>query len=171
MMAPMPATWDAPAPASVEKVHDLHDQAQRPRPPAPWRAAFGRYLGWPTLGLVCALGMVALGFQTRASWESHRDWVVPVTVPLLALGGLALAYLVWRRQWLALGPGATLLLAVLALTAANIWRGAATDGDDTARDVMSILAGVGLGLTVAALFGGLVWAESHYPTRVTTTPA
>lgn len=157
--------WSAPAPANPEKPDWLHDQSQLPAAPGRTRTEYLHYLGPLILGLVFAAVFVALSFQTRASWGSHRDWVVPTTIPLTAIAGVAMGYLVARRAWVELTPGLLLLFVVLVLTGLNIWRGAVTEGDDTLRDVLSITAGVFLGLTVLALWGALVWLEAKHPLR------
>lgn len=157
--------WSAPAPRNPEKPDWLHDQSQLP--PAPGRSTGDYIRGFMPLilGLAFAAGFVALSFQARASWGAHRDWVVPTTIPLTALGGVALGYLVARRAWLEASPGIFLLLITLTLTVLNIWRGAVTDGEDTLRDVLTITTAVFLGLTVVALWLAMAYVEAKRPTR------
>jgi asparagine N-glycosylation enzyme membrane subunit Stt3 len=156
--------WSAPAPANPEKPDWLHDQSQLPAAPSRSAGEYVRGFMPLILGLIFAAGFVALAFQTRASWGAHRDWVVPTTIPLTALGGVALGYLVARRAWLELTPGILLLLITITLTVLNIWRGAVTDGEDTLRDVLSITAAVFLGLTVLALWLAMAYLEARHPT-------
>jgi peptidoglycan/LPS O-acetylase OafA/YrhL len=152
-------TWGAPAPADPEKPDYLHDPAQQPGVPTGWRTAVQTYLLAPGLGLLFAIGFTAMAFQARASWETHRDWVVPVLVPFLGAGGVSMGFLVARRQLIALAPGLMFVLIALGLIVANVWRGSVTEGDDTARDILSILTGVALGFAVAGLVVAVVRVE------------
>lgn len=159
------ADWSDPAPTSPEREHWLHDQAKLPGPPERGRLEWARMLLPVVLGLLIAGGLVALAFEVRASWDSHRDWVVPVTVPLLVLGGVAGAYLLQRGALAALAP-AIVFLALTGLFAGfNMARGAETEGSDAGRDALSILGGVSLGLAVASFVGGMIWVEARRPTR------
>jgi energy-coupling factor transporter transmembrane protein EcfT len=159
------ANWSAPAPTNPEKPNWLHDQSELPAPPARSRVDYARILAPIVLGLAFTGALVALGFQSRASWDSHRDWVIPVTIPLLAIAGVAAGYLVARRAWVALGPVLLLLLLLCSLTALNVWRGAETEGSDALRDALSIMQGVLLGLTVASAIAAMVFVEWTRPTR------
>lgn len=159
------ADWSELAPTNPEREHWLHDQSKMP--PAPKQGAGDYVRMWLPLllGLLFTAGLVALAFEVRASWESHRDWVVPVTVPLIVFGGVAAAYLVQRGAITALAP-AILFLALTGLFVGfNIARGAETEGSDAGRDALSILGGVSLGLSIACLAGGMVWVEATRPTR------
>jgi hypothetical protein len=145
----------------------LHDRTNRPtvqRPPA--REWLRRNLGL-VLGIALALGFEALAFQTRAAWNVHRDWVVPVTTPFWVLGGIALGHLLARLRGEALAPGLALLVLGLALTGGNIALAIQTDGPRTSRDVLSILAGVSYGLAIAALVVALLVVEWRHPTHAT----
>ncbi|MEX0781684.1 MAG: hypothetical protein WD557_03470 [Dehalococcoidia bacterium] len=157
--------WSTPAPVNPEKPNWLHDQAQLPGPPVRRLTEYAAILGPLVLGLVFTGALVALAFWSRASWESHRDWVVPVTVPLLAIGGVAIGYLAARRAWAAAGPAFFLLALAAAFVASNIWRGTATEGSDGLRDALSIMSGVTIALAVAAAVGGMVFVEKTRPTR------
>ena len=117
------------------------------------------------LGILFGIGMVALAFQARASWESHRDWVVPVTVPLLVVAGLGLGFLAARLRWIELALPVGLLVLALVLTILNILRGIATDGEDGLRDAMTIITAVLLGFSVASLIAALAWVEFRNPIR------
>jgi hypothetical protein len=166
-MRPM-VNWSSPAPANPEKADWLHDQEQLPDSAESERRDYGRFIVPVILGLVFTGLLVALAFWSRASWESHRDWVVPVTVPLLAIGGVAMGYLSARRAWSAMGPAFLLLALTAALVASNIWRGSATDGSDGLRDALSIMSGVTIGLTVAAAVGATIFVEATRPLRAPT---
>ncbi len=157
------ADLTAQTPTEAEKTGWLHDRSRIPaRPATSAQDLHLRYRGW-LLGLVLALGLTALAFQTRASWESHRDWVVPMTVPFWASAGIALGLLVDGRRWKAAAPGIVLLVVALVLTGLNVWRGTETDGQDNWRDALSIVAGVTLGFMVVALLAGLIWSELAGP--------
>jgi hypothetical protein len=157
--------WSAPAPANPEKADWLHDQEQLPSAPEGERRNYARFLVPILLGLLFTGALVALAFWARSSWESHRDWVVPVTVPLLAMGGVAIGYLGARKGYAAMAPALFLLALTAALVASNIWRGSVTEGSDGLRDALSIMAGVAIGLTVAAAVGGMIFVEVTRPTR------
>lgn len=149
----------ARAPIEPEKTEWLHDRSRIPaRPSASIRELVVRYRGW-LIGFALALGLTVLAFQTRASWENHRDWVVPMTVPFWASTGLALGLLIDRQRWKAVGPGIVLLVIALVLTGVNIWRGTETSGQDNWRDALSIVSGVVLGFMVAAFLAALAWSE------------
>ncbi len=159
------ADLSAAAPTSPEREHWLHDQSKLPA--APERSAFGyvAMLVPVLLGILFAAGLVALAFEVRASWESHRDWVVPVTIPLIVVGGVSMAYLVQRRAIVALSPAILFLTLTGLFVGFNIARGAQTEGSDGGRDALSILGGVSLGLAIACLVGAMIWVESTRPTR------
>ena len=159
------ADWSDPAPTSPEREHWLHDQSKLPSAPTRGRLEYARILLPLVVGLVIAGGLVALAFEVRASWDSHRDWVVPVTVPLLVIGGVAGAYLLQRGALTALAPAIVFLALTGLFVGFNIARGADTEGSDTGRDALSILGGVSLGLAVASLVGGMIWVEVTKPTR------
>jgi hypothetical protein len=165
------ANWSAPAPTAPDRENWLHDQSQLPPAPSEGRAGYVRWLLPIALGLAFTAGMVALAFQARATWDSHRDWVVPTTVPLLALGGVAMAYLFARRAGLALLTPIVLILLLCGITVLNIWRGAETEGSDGLRDAMSIIQGVLIGLTVLSLVVAAIYVEATRPTRPPESPA
>lgn len=159
------ADWSEPAPTAPEREHWLHDQARLPAPPNRGAGGKARMLLPFVLGLLFTAGLVALGFEVRASWESHRDWVVPVTVPLIVLGGVSMAYLVQRGAIAALSPAIVFLALTGLFVGFNIARGAGTEGSDGGRDALSILGGVSLGLAIASLAGGMAFVEATRPTR------
>ena len=158
------ADFSAPAPVEPEKSEVIHDRATRPDAPSD-RQDLGRLLLLIAVSVLFTAALVAIAFQARASWTEVRDWVVPVTIPLYALGGISLAYLVLRRAWLAASTGLTLLFITVALTGFNLWRAALTTGPDGLRDSFSITIGILLGFTIAALAAAMVWVEARRPSR------
>ena len=158
------ADFTAARPVETDKSEVVHDRATRPDAPAD-RRDLGRQLLLIVLGIAFTAALVAIAFQARASWTEVRDWVVPVTIPFYALGGISLAYLVLRRAWMAASAGLTLLFITVALTGFDLWRAALTTGPDGLRDSFSITIGVLLGVTIAALAAGMLWVEARRPSR------
>ena len=158
------ADFTAAAPVETEKSAVVHDRDTRPKAPGD-RQDLGRYLLLIVVGVVFTAALIALAYQARASWTEVRDWVVPVTIPFYALGGISLAYLVLRRAWMEASAGLTFLVLTVALTGFNLWRAALTTGPDGLRDNLSITAGVLLAVTIAALLGAMVWVEARRPVR------
>ena len=158
------ADFSAAAPVEPDKSEVVHDRDTRPGPPAD-RRDYVRLRLHIAVAAAFTAAFVALAFQARASWTEVRDWVVPVTIPLYALGGISLAYLVLRRAWLEASTGITLLFFVVALTGFDLWRAALTTGPDGLRDSFSITIGVLLGFSIAALAAGMAWVEARRPSR------
>lgn len=159
------ADWSAPAPTAPEREHWLHDQSKLPGAPVRGTVDYLRMFLPLALGLVLSAGLVALAFEVRSSWDSHRDWVVPVTVPLLVMGGVSMAYLLQRRALIAIAPAIVFLVLAGLFAGFNIARASTTEGSDAGRDALSILGGVSLGLAIASLLGGMAWVEATRPTR------
>ena len=158
------ADFTASAPVETEKSEVVHDRDTRPGAPAD-RQDYGRLLLHIAVGVAFTAAFVAIAFQARASWTEVRDWVVPVTIPFYALGGISLAYLVLRRAWLEASAGLGLLFFIVALTAFDLWRAALTTGPDGLRDSFSITIGVLLGFCIAALAAAMAWVEWRRPSR------
>ncbi len=159
------ANLTAPMPMEAEKTPWVHDRARIPaRPATTNRDLLVRYQGL-LLGLALALGFMVLAFQTRATWTTHRDWVVPMTVPFWAGAGVALGHLIDRRMWREAAPGLVLLAVAIGLTGVNDVRGMQVDGSDGLRDALSIITGTVCGLMIAALLGALVWVEMKNQTK------
>ena len=158
------ADFSAAAPVEPEKSEVVHDRDTRPGAPAD-RQDYDRLLLHIAVGVAFTAAFVAIAFQARASWTEVRDWVVPVTIPLYALGGISLAYLVLRRAWLEASVGVTLLFFAVALTGFDLWRAALTTGPDGLRDSFSITIGVLLGFSIAALAAGMAWVEARRPSK------
>jgi hypothetical protein len=161
------ADLTAAAPIETEKTGDyLHDMTNRPQPPESRTPDLIKRYTPGALALLLTFAVVALAFETRDSWTSHRDWVIPVNVPFFAIAGLALAHLLIRHEWLAALPGFTLLLVSSVFMAINVWIGAAgAENQDGARLFLAIAGGIGIVFGVIALLIGLVWVEAKRPTR------
>lgn len=157
--------WASPTPSEPNKAHYLHERERIPSPPKLTIAEYAKRYALLLAGIFVAMLIVALAFQTRDSWGAHRDWVIPVTAPLLAIAGVALGYLAVRGAWLEATPGILLLLLAVLLGAGNLWRGSVVDGDDTLRDVLAISGGVLIALGVLALIAAMAWVEVRRPTR------
>ena len=158
------ADFSAATPVEPEKRTAVHDRASRPAAP-PARRDLARLLLLIALGALFGAALLALAYQARASWTEARDWVVPVTVPLYALGGIALAYLTLRRAWREASAGLVFLGLTLALTGFNLWRAALTNGPDGLRDGLSIGAAVCLAIALAAFLAAMAWVEARRPVR------
>jgi hypothetical protein len=160
------ADLTAPVPIEPEKTPWVHDHSRIPgRPATTSRDLLLRYQGL-LLGFALALAFTALAFQTRATWTTHRDWVVPMTVPFWAGAGIALGHLIDRRKWKEAAPGLALLAVGIMLIGVNDVRGMQVDGSDGLRDALSIITGIDFGFMIAALLGALVWVEMKDPTKV-----
>ncbi|GBD24465.1 hypothetical protein HRbin29_02143 [bacterium HR29] len=152
------ADFTLPAPFEPQKEHALHDPKAKPAPPKlAWRDLL-RANAALILGTALGLGLIALAFEARASWHTHRDWVVPTTAPFYAAAGIALAALLLRRAWAAAAPALALLALLLVATGADVWAAFAGKGD-ALRDALAILAGVLLGFTVVAALAAYAWTE------------
>jgi hypothetical protein len=162
---PAMSQFSDPMPVNAEKVDALHAQGEMPKAPSMTRADMVKLWAPFAIGLLFALGAVALAFQTRASWNVHRDWVVPATVPPLVLGGLAMGYLAARLRLMALATPIMLLSVALLFTLLNIIRANFTEGPDGLRDALSIMTGVLLGATVLWLIVAFAWIEYRNPIK------
>lgn len=160
------ANLSIPAPYEPEKTDYLHDRSTRPDGPPASRLEMGRRWIVPALGMVFAVGLTALLFSLRDSWGNHREWLVTV-IPVLVIAGIALGYLIVRRQWIPLAPGFVFLMLALLFGGADLF--ADNDGaSDTVRNVLSILGGISLGIATLALSIALVWVELRNPTKAPT---
>lgn len=146
----------------------LHDRTAIPAGPS------FSVVGWVkenqglVLGLIFALGFSALAFQTRSTWHTHRDWVIPVTTPLLALGGVCLGHLVGRRAIKALMPGLGMVGLAIVLTGFNILRSLYSHGPDTARNVLTVLTTLCIAAAIALFVYATVQLELRNPTKAPT---
>jgi hypothetical protein len=150
-------------PFESEKSSDLHDRSNRP--PAPKLSRMESAWRWGVIadGVILSVGATALLFSLRASWDNHREWLVTL-IPFLVIAAVAVVYLVARKQAIALAPGLLFLFLSLIFGGADVLLDA-EEGSDTARDVLSILGGICLGLSVAFLIGALIWVEARNPTK------
>ena len=156
----------APIPVENEKSGAyLHDRERIPTNPIHSVTEWAKGNQGLILGLVFALGFSALAFQTRSTWHTHRDWVIPVTTPLLALGGVCMGHLVARREIKALMPALGAIAIALALTGFNILRSFYSHGQDTPRDVMTIFTTIAIIFAIAALIFATVQVEVRRPTK------
>ena len=165
------ADFSAPAPRESLKLGEyLHERGRIPAAPD-WTTGglVQRYLPL-ALGVLFAMGAMALAFQTRASWSSHREWVVPATTPLLALGGVALGYMVARGKVTSIVWPAGFLFLAVVLTIFNRWRGSISSGEDTARNVMTVLTAILLGVAVVSLILTMIVTEVRDPAKPPPAP-
>ena len=152
-----------PAPIESEKSTFLHDRSNRPKGPSATRLELAIRWAAFAVGAALSVGATALLFSVRDSWENHREWLVTL-LPFLVIAAIALAYLVVRKQWIALAPGGSFLFLALIFAGADVILDA-EGGKDTARDVLSILGGVSLGLATLGLIIAIVWVEVRNPTK------
>lgn len=158
--------WTIPAPSEPQKTPWIHDLSERPARPRLEPRDWGNYFLGLALGFVFALGYTALAFQTRDSWESHRDWVVPTTIPFYAAGAIAAAYLFVRKEWEVAAAGIVFTAISVGLMLANIVRGREVEGNDLARDLMAAFGGVALGLAIISFAAGFLWVQWRRPEKV-----
>lgn len=142
----------------------LHDRTNRPSVARPGVGVLARRHLPLLAGIAAALVLVAFAFQARDSWGTHRDWVVPVTAPLLAVGGIALGSLLARREWNVLTPAFFLVLGAVLLAAWDVWLDV-EDKEDAVRDGIAIASALFLSLIVVASVAALAWVEWRRPTR------
>lgn len=161
------ANLSIPAPVETEKATFLHDRSNRPAAPATSRADLLKRWAGTIVGCALAVGLTAVLFSVRDSWDNHREWLVMV-VPVLVIAGLALGHLGARNKLQALAPGLLFLFLALIFAGADILADNDSGASDTTRDVLSILGGICLGLAAAALAFALVWVELRNPTKAPT---
>ncbi len=156
----------APIPVENEKSGAyLHDREHIPASPIHSAMEWAKDNQGLILGLVFTLGFSALAFQTRSTWHTHRDWVIPVTTPLFALGGVCLGHLVDRREIKAIVPGLSMVALALVLTGFNILRSTSSSGPDTARDVMTVLTAISMSAAIAWFVYSTVELELRRPIK------
>ncbi|MGE0599606.1 MAG: hypothetical protein AB7J35_05810 [Dehalococcoidia bacterium] len=161
------ANLSIPAPVETEKSSFIHDRSTRPAKPATSRGSLLKYWAGTLAGLVLAVGLTAVLFSVRDSWDNHREWLVTV-IPVLVIGGIALGHLTARGQAKALVPGGLFLFLALLFAGADIIADNDSGATMTARDVLSILGGIALGISVVALTIALFWVELRNPTKAPT---
>ena len=157
------ANLSLPAPFESEKSTFLHDRAARPAGPAASRLEMARRWATLIIGAALGVGATALLFSVRDSWENHREWLVTL-IPFLVIAGIALAHLTARKQIVAMATGLAFLFLSLVFAGADVILDS-EGGNDTSRDVLSILGGVALGLAVLSLTIAVVWVEVRKPTK------
>ena len=158
------ANLSIPAPVETEKSSFIHDRTTRPAAPARSRLALAKQWAGFAAGLVLAVGFTAVLFSVRDSWHNHREWLVTV-IPVLVIGGVALGHLTARGQAKALVPGGLFLFLALIFAGADVLADHDSGATMTARDTLSILGGIALGISVVALAIALFWVEIRNPTK------
>jgi hypothetical protein len=158
------ANLSIPAPVEPEKSTFLHDRSNRPAAPAISRLGLAKRWAGLLSGLVLAVGLTAVLFSVRDSWDNHREWLVTV-IPVLVIAGVALGHLTVRGQMKALAPGGLFLFLALVFAGADIIADNDSAATMTTRDTLSILGGISLGISVVAFVIALVWVEVRNPTK------
>ncbi len=159
------ANFSLPAPFEPEKTAYIHDRTTRPARPAISRSDLVRRFAGFGIGLVIAAFMIAIAFQVRDGWENHREWVVAMSGPFYALGGIALGHLLYRKKLEAAAP-ALLFLVLAAVVAGFDIAADADDADMAIRDALSIIGGILLAISIACAVFAVIWVELRNPTRV-----
>lgn len=156
--------WTAAAPANATKADELHDQSAMPAQPDGWRDAYLRFLGLPVLAILLMCGWAAVVFELREAWDSHRDWVPPGAIAGGAAGTVALAYLIWRKQFGYLLPAASLISLGLVFL---IWNIVVDEGSDAPgwSDALTIMSTVSFAVGLFSAVIGLILAEMNDPTK------
>lgn len=157
------ANLSIPAPYEPEKANWIHERENRPDEPKLTRLEFARRWAVLAIGGVLAVGITALLFSIRDSWDNHREWLVSF-IPFLVIAVIALAHLSARKQFIALVPGGVFLFFALLFAGADLLADY-DEASDTTRDVLSILAGVCLAIATVLLMAALLWVEIRKPTK------
>ena len=157
------AQLSVPAPYEPEKTA-IHDRSSRPARPATSRADYVRRYWGLALGVALACLITALSFQARAGWDNHREWVVATTGPFQALGGIAFGHLIYRRAMKEMAPGLFFFFFACLFIGGDVLADA-NNASDAARDTLSILGGIALGIAVACFMVAALWVELKRPTK------
>lgn len=159
------ANFAARVPVETEKSTYLHDRSNRPASPTPTLKdrATRNWRLWVAVAL--ALGFEAMAFQLRDYWPGPRDWVVPATTPLLVAGGLALGFMVVRRQYWVAWPALIALTVTLICIALNVTGEAVKRGHNGLAYTYNVFGAISLGATVVFAVGGVLVAEITRPLR------
>ncbi len=158
------ANFSLPAPFEPEKSTFIHDRSTRPARPAIARGDLLRRFAGLGMGLVIAALMVAIAFQVRDGWENHREWVVAMSGPFYALGGIAIGHLLARQKWEPVAP-ALIFLVLAALFAGFDIAADADEADMALRDALSIIGGILLAISIACALFAVLWVEIRTPTK------
>jgi hypothetical protein len=143
----------------------LHERSHIPASPMASPVAWARSNAGFLLGVAFGIGLVAVAFTTRASWNVHRDWVVPALIPPIVAGGVCIGHLIGRRELNAVFPALLFLAISVAFIGFNAMRAVYVDRPDGLRDSMTIVSALSLGLTFGAALFATVWVELRRPTR------
>ncbi len=157
------AELSIPAPYEPEKTA-IHDRGTRPSRPSVSRMDLVKQYWGLALGLVLACLITAMAFQARAGWDNHREWVVAMTGPFQALGGIAFGHLIYRMAWKALAPGFVFFFLACLFIGGDVLADGA-NASMAARDTLSILGGIALGIAVACFLVAVLWVEIRRPTK------
>ncbi|MBI2764557.1 MAG: hypothetical protein HYX53_01460 [Chloroflexi bacterium] len=157
-------------PVEPQKADYLHERSRIPAAPHASVVGLVRQNLTLVLSVAFTVGFFALAVQTRAGWDSRRDWVIPAAAQGAAIGAIAVAYLVTRKRVLAILPVAVLLVLAAGLTALNIWRGYETTGGDGLRNAMTIVTAVVIALALGSAFVTMLVVEGTNPTRPPAPP-
>ena len=143
----------------------LHDRTSRPAAPTWTRMELVQRFAPIGLGLLLAMGFMAIAFQTWASWDNHRAWAVALMTPLWVLGAVALGHLFMRKEFKVTAFGMSLVALGLILMAINSWRGDLTEGQDNGRDAMTIISAILFVIAIHSFVIAAIWVEAKRPTR------
>lgn len=160
------ATLTAKAPVEPEKSGAyLHDRSRIPEAPPASRGQLLLRHASIIAGVAISLALTALMVQTRATWETHRDWVTAAALVPMVLAGVTLAYLYTRNKSESAALGTLCFVVAGVIITFNILRGYDTEGQDNLRDAMSIITAVFLALGVLFSVLGYFTTEIKDPTR------
>lgn len=158
------ANFSLPAPFEAEKSAFIHDRSTRPVRPAVSRAELVRRFAGLGMGLVVAGIMVAIAFQVRAGWDNHREWVVAMSGPFYAIGGISIGHLLARQKWEPVAP-ALIFLALAAACAGLDIVADAGDADMVLRDLLSVAGGILVAISIGCALFAALWVEIRTPTK------
>jgi len=146
-------------PSEPAKSDYLHQRERIPEKPESLESAARSYWGM-AIGLAIGLAGVALVFEARSGWTSHRDWVTPAGAVFAGIAGLAMGY-VWQRGRLPLlATAAFFLFLAVVFTVLNVFRRQGTDGNDNGSLALTILTTLCLIATlIAAVVAALIVAR------------
>jgi hypothetical protein len=162
------ADFSLPAPDEPQKPDFLHNRPTRPpRSAVSAREIFERFWGYG-LGVVFAILLTSTMFQVRASWENPREWLV-MFIPFFAIAGLAFGIFLQRGQWTALAVPAAFLFLTGIFTVSDLLADIES-ASARARQIVSILGGISLGLTTLTAIIALIWVEVRNPPKAPQQP-
>jgi len=158
------ANFSDRAPFESEKTAYIHDRTTRPDRPVVTRSELARRWGGTAAGLALSVGFTAVLFSLRDSWDNHREWIVTI-IPILSIAGIAMGHLLARKKANALLVGGTFLFLALVFAGGDFFVDREANPNETARDVLSMLGGICLVISVHAFAFALIWTELRSPTK------